>query len=140
MQDIVSILRRRKNIAAAYVFGSLATGRNRRESDFDLAILAKKSLSGRERIRLETEFSSLLPGFGSRRLRAGWPVAPTPDSQVRATDLRKRSCGTDSSGSAGQGRISRRKRTIQGNAGIRPWWTRNCSRARYLNSANIPYL
>jgi len=60
MQDITSILRRRKNIAAAYVFGSMATGRNRRGSDLDLAILAKKCLSGRERIRLETEFSSLL--------------------------------------------------------------------------------
>lgn len=57
---MTSILRRRKKIAAAYVFGSMATGRNRKGSDVDLAIFAKKPISSRERLRLEANLSSLL--------------------------------------------------------------------------------
>ncbi len=52
--------RRRKSIAALYVFGSTATGRDRRGSDIDVAILSKKTVSGWERIRLETALSNLL--------------------------------------------------------------------------------
>ena len=60
IQDLIPILSRRKKIAAAYVFGSASTGRNRRGSDIDLAIVARKTVSGRERIRLETALSNLL--------------------------------------------------------------------------------
>ena len=55
-----SIFRRRKKIAAVYIFGSTATGMDRRGSDIDLAIIAKKAISGRERLRLEADLSSRL--------------------------------------------------------------------------------
>lgn len=42
------------------MFGSTATGRNRKGSDLDLAILAKKTISSQERIDIETELSSNL--------------------------------------------------------------------------------
>jgi hypothetical protein len=54
------IFRRRKRIAAVYLFGSAATGRDRRGSDLDLAIVAKKAISGRERLRIEADLSSRL--------------------------------------------------------------------------------
>lgn len=60
MKDLISIFRRRKKIAAVYLFGSTATGRHHRGSDLDLAIVSKKPLSKSERLRLETELSSLL--------------------------------------------------------------------------------
>lgn len=60
MQDMTSILRRKKRIAAAYLFGSTATGRDRRGSDLDLAIIAKRTISGRERLRIEADLSSRL--------------------------------------------------------------------------------
>jgi len=53
---LVALFRRRKRIAAAYLFGSAATGRDRRGSDLDLAIIAGKRISGAERIRLEADF------------------------------------------------------------------------------------
>jgi predicted nucleotidyltransferase len=56
-QDLTSIFRRRKNIAAVYIFGSTATGRDRRGSDIDLAIIAKKVIARRERLRLEADLS-----------------------------------------------------------------------------------
>jgi uncharacterized protein len=60
MQDLTSILRRKKKIAAVYVFGSTATGRARRDSDLDLAIVSKKTISGRERLTLEADLSNRL--------------------------------------------------------------------------------
>jgi predicted nucleotidyltransferase len=60
MQDLTTIFRRKKRIAAVYVFGSMATGRARRGSDLDLAIVSKKKISGRERLRIETDLSSRL--------------------------------------------------------------------------------
>ena len=60
MQDLAPIFRRRKQIAAVYLFGSTATGRARRGSDLDLAIVTKKAISGRKRIRLEADFSNRL--------------------------------------------------------------------------------
>ena len=57
---LAPLLRRRKKIAAAYIFGSVATGRSRRGSDVDLAVVAKTKLSGQERVRLETALSNLL--------------------------------------------------------------------------------
>ncbi len=37
-QDLTIIFRRKKRIAAVYLFGSTATGKDRRGSDLDLAI------------------------------------------------------------------------------------------------------
>ena len=59
-QDLESIFRRKKRIAAVYLFGSTATGNDRRNSDLDLAIFAKKIISGRERLKIEAELSSRL--------------------------------------------------------------------------------
>jgi uncharacterized protein len=52
--------RRRKSIAALYVFGSAATGRDHRGSDIDVAIVTRKTMSGMERIRLETTIANLI--------------------------------------------------------------------------------
>jgi predicted nucleotidyltransferase len=60
VKDLLSIFRRRKKIAAVYVFGSTATGKDRRGSDLDLAIISKKRISSSERISLEVELSSIL--------------------------------------------------------------------------------
>lgn len=60
VQDLISIFRKRKTIAAVYIFGSVATGRARRGSDFDLAIVTKKVISGQERLRIEADLSSRL--------------------------------------------------------------------------------
>lgn len=60
LQDMTTIFRRKKRIAAVYLFGSTATGRDRRGSDLDLAIVMKKIISGRERLRIEADLSSLL--------------------------------------------------------------------------------
>ena len=58
MQDLTRIFRRKKGIAAVYVFGSTATGKSRQGSDLDLAIIAKRIISGSERLRLESELSN----------------------------------------------------------------------------------
>lgn len=49
-----------EQIVAAYVFGSCATGRERRWSDIDIAIMVRGSIDRFERVRLETELSNLL--------------------------------------------------------------------------------
>ena len=60
MQDLASLFRRRKNVAAVYIFGSTATGRDQLGSDIDLAIISKKAIAHRERLRLETDLSTRL--------------------------------------------------------------------------------
>jgi hypothetical protein len=50
----------RRDIVAVYVFGSVATGRDRRGSDVDLAVMVRGSLPGMERIEMETALSNLL--------------------------------------------------------------------------------
>lgn len=50
----------RPEISAAYLFGSEATGRQRRGSDVDLALMARRDIRGFERVHLETELSNLL--------------------------------------------------------------------------------
>jgi len=47
-------------IVAAYVFGSSATGKDRHDSDIDIAIMICGSMDGFERVRLQTELSNLL--------------------------------------------------------------------------------
>jgi len=60
LTDPTPIFRRKKRIAAVYLFGSTATGRNRKGSDLDLAIVTKRTISGRERLRIEADLSSRL--------------------------------------------------------------------------------
>lgn len=60
IQELIPIFRRKKRIAAFYLFGSAATGRERRGSDIDLAIVTKKTISGRERLRIEADLASRL--------------------------------------------------------------------------------
>jgi predicted nucleotidyltransferase len=50
----------RSGIVAIYVFGSVATGRDRPGSDIDLAVMVRGSLSGMERVEMETVLSNLL--------------------------------------------------------------------------------
>lgn len=59
-QDLTPIFQRKKRIAAVYLFGSAATGKDRRGSDLDLAIVTKKTISGRERLEIEADLSSRL--------------------------------------------------------------------------------
>jgi predicted nucleotidyltransferase len=47
----------RNRIVAVYVFGSIATGRDRNGSDMDLAIMVRGSLSAMDRLEIETELS-----------------------------------------------------------------------------------
>jgi predicted nucleotidyltransferase len=60
MQDLTPIFKRKKRIAAVYLYGSAATGKDRRGSDLDLAIVVKRNISGRERLRIEADLSSRL--------------------------------------------------------------------------------
>jgi uncharacterized protein len=53
-----SLFRRKKQIAAAYLFGSMATGGDHRGSDLDLAIVVKRAICSRERLRIEADLSS----------------------------------------------------------------------------------
>lgn len=59
-QDMTPIFQRKKRFAAVYLFGSTATGRDRRGSDLDLAIVTKRTISGRERLRIEADLSNQL--------------------------------------------------------------------------------
>lgn len=47
-------------IAAAYLFGSSATGKDRRKSDIDLAIMVNSKIGAMERVEMETALSSRL--------------------------------------------------------------------------------
>jgi predicted nucleotidyltransferase len=51
-------------IAAAYLFGSRATGRSRRGSDFDLALVVRERLDGWEQVELETSLSEVVGADG----------------------------------------------------------------------------
>ena len=60
VKDLTPIFRRRKQIAAVYLFGSAATGKDRRNSDLDLAIISKRIIPGPERLKIEAELSNRL--------------------------------------------------------------------------------
>lgn len=53
------MLARYPSFRAAYLFGSLATGRARPDSDLDLAVLAAKALSSEEKAALIGELAEL---------------------------------------------------------------------------------
>ena len=48
------------NIAVVYLFGSAATGKMRRTSDLDIAIMSTRQIDGFERITMETELSNFI--------------------------------------------------------------------------------
>lgn len=50
----------RERIVAVYLFGSLATARERQDSDMDLAIMVRGALSTVDRVDMETELSNLV--------------------------------------------------------------------------------
>jgi len=60
LEKIGKFARSNDVIAAAYVFGSSVAGKERRESDIDIAIMVRGSMGGFERVQLETELSNLL--------------------------------------------------------------------------------
>lgn len=45
---------------AIYLFGSIATAKNRPGSDIDVAIMVRSRIKGMERVQLETSLSNLL--------------------------------------------------------------------------------
>jgi predicted nucleotidyltransferase len=47
-------------IVAIYLFGSIATAKNRPGSDIDVAIMVRSRIKGMERVQLETSLSNLL--------------------------------------------------------------------------------
>ena len=47
-------------IVAVYLFGSIASGRNRPASDIDLSIIIRDAIDGMQKIKLETTLSNLL--------------------------------------------------------------------------------
>lgn len=58
--EIRAFVLERNVLIAVYVFGSVATGRYRPRSDIDLAVMVRGSLSGMERVEMETALSNLL--------------------------------------------------------------------------------
>ncbi|MHC1727776.1 MAG: nucleotidyltransferase domain-containing protein [Syntrophobacteraceae bacterium] len=60
LEKIETFARSNKLIVAAYVFGSAAAGRERPQSDIDVALMIRGSMDGFARVQLETTLSNLL--------------------------------------------------------------------------------
>lgn len=60
IEKIKAFCSKQSSIAAVYVFGSAATGKDRKKSDLDLAVMVKERLEPMERIEMETRLSNLL--------------------------------------------------------------------------------
>jgi len=56
----IDFLSRHVNIVAIYIFGSVATAKNRSGSDIDVAIMVRGQVNGMERVQLETSLSNIL--------------------------------------------------------------------------------
>lgn len=59
-QKIRQFFQQQNKMAAVYVFGSMAAGRNRKKSDIDIALMLSEPIAPMERIKMETEMSNLL--------------------------------------------------------------------------------
>lgn len=57
---IIDFLTRHVDIVAIYIFGSVATAKNRSGSDIDVAIMVRGRVKGMERVQLETSISNIL--------------------------------------------------------------------------------
>ena len=60
LEQIKSFATGRHDVVALYLFGSEATGRSRKQSDVDLAIMVSRRFGGFERVEVETKLSTLL--------------------------------------------------------------------------------
>ena len=60
IQKIRNFACEREAAVAIYVFGSMATGKDRRLSDFDFAVMIRGSLGRMERVEMETTLSNLM--------------------------------------------------------------------------------
>ncbi|CAN2041990.1 Nucleotidyltransferase domain-containing protein [Candidatus Magnetomoraceae bacterium gMMP-15] len=60
LKKLIKFADKHNNIAAFYIFGSVATGRDTSKSDLDLAMMIYNDIDGMQRIELETLFSNLL--------------------------------------------------------------------------------
>ena len=57
---IIDFGSRHVDIVAIYIFGSVATAKNRSGSDIDVAIMVRGQVKGMERVQLETSLSNIL--------------------------------------------------------------------------------
>lgn len=57
---IIDFLSRHVDIVAIYIFGSVATAKNRSGSDIDVAIMVRGQVNGMEQAQLETSLSNIL--------------------------------------------------------------------------------
>jgi uncharacterized protein len=57
---IVDFASRHVDIVAIYIFGSVATAKNRSGSDIDVAIMVRGRVKGMERVQLETSLSNFM--------------------------------------------------------------------------------
>ena len=60
LEKVIKFAKAHPEIVALYVFGSMATARNRRGSDLDLAIMMRGHSSGEDRMGMEPVLSNLL--------------------------------------------------------------------------------
>jgi len=60
IKKIISFCQQRTHVVAMYVFESMATSRERKKSDIDLAVMVRRSLNAMERVEMETALSNLL--------------------------------------------------------------------------------
>ena len=64
---VVSFLETRREVQAAYLFGSLVTGRSRPDSDVDIAVLVSEKVMRRDPFRYQQELMNNLTGVLKRR-------------------------------------------------------------------------
>jgi hypothetical protein len=60
LEKIEKFAKSYSDLVALYVFGSVATGKNRRGSDMDFAIMVRGNIAGEDRLNMETVLSNLL--------------------------------------------------------------------------------
>jgi predicted nucleotidyltransferase len=60
ISEVEAFAKAHPDIAAVYLFGSHASGHQRKRSDLDLGVLFNRDIDGFRRIDLETELSNLL--------------------------------------------------------------------------------
>ena len=65
-QVLTPFLRRRREVQAAYIFGSVVTGRTRPDSDVDIAVLVSENVMRRDPFRYRIELIAELMGVLKR--------------------------------------------------------------------------
>ena len=59
-RSIINFARKHTEVVAIYLFGSIATAKDRSGSDIDVAMMVRIPMKGMPRVRLETSLSNLL--------------------------------------------------------------------------------